>query len=103
MSHEPGLRWLAAGLEINHHTLGDFRVGNQEALEELFGQFLALLDTAGLVDLSTLLHDGTKIKAVAGKGGRRGKRSIGPRARWPVAEAGSGGGERAGATTGERQ
>ena len=45
MSHEPGLRWLAAGLGINHHTLGDFRVGNQEGLEELFAQFLALLDS----------------------------------------------------------
>ena len=67
MSHEPGLKWLAAGQEINHHTLGDFRVGHKEAVEELLAQFLALLETAGLVDLNTLLHDGTKVKAVAGK------------------------------------
>lgn len=68
LSHEPGLRWLAATETINYHTLADFRVGHKEALEELFAQFLAILDEAGLVDLSTILHDGTKVKAVAGSG-----------------------------------
>jgi transposase len=67
-SHEPGLRWLTGDQTINHHTLADFRVGHQEGLEELFAQFLALLETAGLVDLKTLLQDGTKVKAVAGRG-----------------------------------
>lgn len=65
---EPGLRWLAATESVNYHTLADFRVGHQEALEKLFVQFLALLEQAGLVDLSTILHDGTKVKAVAGSG-----------------------------------
>jgi len=67
MSHEPGLRWLAASETINHHTLADFRVGHKEALEGLFAQFLALLDEAGMVDLRTLMQDGTKVKAVAGR------------------------------------
>jgi len=67
LSYEPGLRWLAAGEEVNHHTLADFRVGHQAALEKLFAEFLALLDQAGVVELSTILHDGTKMKAVAGK------------------------------------
>jgi transposase len=67
MSHEPGLRWLAASETINHHTLADFRVGHREALEGLLAQFLALLDEAGVVDLRTLVHDGTKVKAVAGQ------------------------------------
>jgi transposase len=81
MSHEPGLRWLVAGMEINHHTLADFRVGNQEALEELFAQFLALLERAGLVDLRTLLQDGTKVKAVAGKGSFHRRQTIERRVR----------------------
>lgn len=67
MSHEPGFRWLGGDQEINHHTLNDFRVGHEEALKELFAQMLTLLETAGLVDLNTLLHDGTKVKSVAGK------------------------------------
>lgn len=68
MSYEPGLRWLAANQEINYHTLADFRVGHQAALPELFAQLLALLETAGVVDLKTLLQDGTKVRAVAGSG-----------------------------------
>lgn len=67
MSHEPGLRWLAANEEINYHTLAGFRVGHQEALEEMFAQVLALLETAGVVNLKTLLQDGTKVRAVAGR------------------------------------
>jgi transposase len=66
-SHEPGLRWLSGDEVINYHTLADFRVGHPEALQEVFAQFLALLETASVVDLSTLLHDGTKVKAVAGR------------------------------------
>jgi len=67
LSHEPGLRWLAADQVINYHTLADFRVGNKAALDDVFAQFLSLLEIAGLVDLNTLLHDGTKVKAVAGR------------------------------------
>jgi transposase len=67
MSHEPGLRWLAGDQTINYHTLAAFRVGHKEALDEMFSQFLALLETAGIVDLTTLLQDGTKVRAVAGR------------------------------------
>lgn len=67
MGHEPGLRWLAGSEVINHHTLSDFRVGDKEGLEGLLAQFLAMLETAGVVDFQTMLQDGTKIKAVAGK------------------------------------
>lgn len=68
VTHEPGLRWLTADQEINYHTLADFRVGHKEALENLFAQLLAGLQSGGLVDFRTLLHDGTKVKAVAGSG-----------------------------------
>jgi transposase len=67
MSYEPGMRWLAADQEINYHTLADFRVGHEEALKEMFAQFLVVLETASLVNLDTLLLDGTKVKAVAGR------------------------------------
>jgi hypothetical protein len=81
MSHEPGLRWLAASETINHHTLSDFRVEHKEALEDLFAQFLALLEEAGMVDLSTLLHDGTKVKAVAGGGSLHRRKTLEKRLR----------------------
>ncbi len=67
MGHEPGLRWLTGTEVINHHTLSDFRVEDKEGIEGLFAQFLAMLETAGVVDFGTMLHDGTKVKAAAGK------------------------------------
>lgn len=81
MSHEPGLRWLTGDQVINHHTLAEFRVGHEEALKELFAQFLALLETAGMVNLKTLLHDGTKVKAVAGKWSFHGRKTLEKRVR----------------------
>jgi transposase len=65
--YEPGLQWLAAGEIINHHTLSDFRITETKKLEGLFSQVLAVLDQDGLIDLSVVMQDGTKIGAVAGK------------------------------------
>ena len=81
MKQEPGLRWLVADGEINHHTLSDFRVGHQKAVEDLFTQFLALLDEAGVVDLRTLLVDGTKVRAVAGRGSMHRRKTLEKRLR----------------------
>lgn len=65
--YEPGLQWLTAGEIINHHTLSDFRITETKKLERLFSQVLAVLDQDGLIDLSVVMQDGTKISAVAGK------------------------------------
>jgi transposase len=67
MEHEPGLRWLTANQVINYHTLADFRGGREKALEDLFVQLLGLLNQAGVVDLNTILVDGTKVRTVAGR------------------------------------
>lgn len=81
MSQEPGLRWLAADQEVNYHTLADFRVGHREALEKLFIEFLAMLEKAGVVNLETLLQDGTKIKAQAAKSSWHRRRTLEKRLR----------------------
>jgi transposase len=67
MREESGLRWLTADQEVNYHTLADFRVGQRAALEKLFVDFLAMLDKAGVVNLKTVLQDGTKMRSVAGR------------------------------------
>lgn len=67
-SYEPGLRWLCADEPVNHHTLSDFRVGYEEALDELFSQVLAGLEQGGVVDLGTVVVDGTKVRAASGAG-----------------------------------
>src|SRR5580704_9429848 len=63
--YEPGLQWLTGGETINHHTLSDFGVSETKKLERLFSRVLAVLDQDGLIDLSVVMQDGTKIQAVA--------------------------------------
>ncbi len=66
MQWEPGLQWMCGLEEINHHTLSDFRVEHKGALDELFAELLAMLEGAGVVSLEQVMHDGTKIRALAG-------------------------------------
>ncbi len=76
MRQEAGLRWLAANQQVNYHTLADFRVAHREALQKLFIEFLAMLEKAGVVNLETLLHDGTKMKAQAAKSSMHRRRTL---------------------------
>ncbi|MGH9629967.1 MAG: hypothetical protein ACRD7E_16740 [Bryobacteraceae bacterium] len=80
MGQDPGLRWLTANQIINYHTLADFRVGHKEALADLFAQFLVLLEVEGVLD-STILHDGTKVQAVAGRGSYHRRKTLEKRLR----------------------
>jgi len=63
---DPAYQWLTGLEAINHHTLSDFRVNHQGALDELFTQVLGLLSAEGLITLQRVMHDGTKVKACAG-------------------------------------
>jgi transposase len=66
MEWEPGFQWLGGLEPVNHHTLSDFRVAHQAALDELFAQLLGLLEREGCLSLERVMHDGTKIRAQAG-------------------------------------
>jgi transposase len=64
--YDPAYQWLT-GLEgVNYHSLSDFRVEHQEALDQLFTQVLGVLSQAGWIGLERVMQDGTKIKANAG-------------------------------------
>lgn len=65
-SHDPAYQWITAFQEINYHSLSDFRMAHEEALDELFVQVLGVLSAEGLIELKRVSHDGTKIKAYAG-------------------------------------
>jgi transposase len=45
--YEPGLRWLCANQIINYHTISDFRVRHEGALQELFARILGVLSEEG--------------------------------------------------------
>jgi transposase len=61
-----GYRWLCGGVSVNYHTLSDFRIENERLLEKLLIVHLAALAVAGLVDFTTLMQDGIRIRAAAG-------------------------------------
>jgi transposase len=63
--YHPAYQWLAGCEVVNHHTLSDFRVDHQAALDQLFAQVLAILSREGLITLEQVVHDGTKVKAAA--------------------------------------
>ncbi len=63
--YHPAYQWLTGCEVVNHHTLSDFRVDHQEALDGLFAQLLAILSSEGLITLEQVVHDGTKVKAAA--------------------------------------
>ena len=73
--YEPAFQWLAGLGCINYHTLCDFRSAYDSELPQLFTQVLGVLSSEGLVNLERVMHDGTKIKALASKGSfdRRGR------------------------------
>jgi transposase len=59
-------RWLAGGVSVNHHTLSDFRVGQGALLDRLLAENVAALCAAGVIDVSTLVQDGVRVRASAG-------------------------------------
>jgi transposase len=59
-------RWLCGTVPVNYHLLNDFRVGHEAALEGLLTQMLAVLIRGGLVTVSRIAQDGTRVRAGAG-------------------------------------
>ena len=62
---DAAFRVICGGLEPDHATIARFVVDHERALEDLFVDGVRLCARAGLVDLSVLALDGTKIGADA--------------------------------------
>ena len=69
--HQPAFQWLCGLETVSYHALSSFRVDHAERLEKLFINHLTVLSSEGLVDLSEVMHDGTKIEAQASSGSFR--------------------------------
>lgn len=61
-------KWLCGGVPINYHTLADFRVIHQKALEKLLTEIIATMMHQKLVTLKQVAQDGTKVRAGDGSG-----------------------------------
>jgi len=64
-------RWICGGVQVNYHTLADFRSLNGEFLDELLTDNLAALLAAGVVKLKAVAQDGVRVRASAGAGSFR--------------------------------
>jgi transposase len=60
-------KWLCGGVSVNHHTLSDFRVDHEAALDELFTLVLAMLMERKLVTVRRMTQDGLRVRASAGQ------------------------------------
>lgn len=59
-------RWICGGVQVNYHTLTDFRVNHGAALDDLMTQALGVLMHHGLVRLKRVAQDGVRVRASAG-------------------------------------
>ena len=70
--YEPGCQWVTGLQAVNYHALADFRANHREAVAEMFTEVLGVMSAEGLIELTQVMQDGTKVKAQAsGKSFRR--------------------------------
>lgn len=74
-SHD-AYRWLCGGVSVNYHGLSDFRVGQGALLDRLLSEHLASLSVAGVIDLDEVVQDGVRVRAAAGAGSYRRRRTL---------------------------
>lgn len=59
-------QWMCGGVNVNHHTLSDFRNLSADLLNGLLTQTVASLINKGLVVMTRVAQDGMKVRASAG-------------------------------------
>lgn len=59
-------RWICGGVQVNYHTLSDFRGAHGEAFDALLTDSVAALMAVGAVTLKRVAQDGMRIRASAG-------------------------------------
>jgi hypothetical protein len=59
-------QWICGGVNVNHHSLSDFRNEATDQLNGLLTQSVTMLMAQGLVELQRVAQDGMKVRAWAG-------------------------------------
>lgn len=65
VSSDAAFRWIVGDTKVSHQTLSEFRIGHAAAVDELFTQVLSVLMHKGLLCLSFVAQDGTRVRASA--------------------------------------
>ena len=69
-------RWICGGVQVNYHSLTDFRIGHGAALDDLMTQVLGVLMHQGLVVLKRVAQDGVRVRANAGAASFRSQQGL---------------------------
>ncbi|MDV7212670.1 IS1182 family transposase [Azotobacter beijerinckii] len=69
-------RWLCGGVQVNHHTLSDFRAGQGAFLDRLLTANVASLLATGAVTMKRVAQDGLRVRAHAGAASFRRKERL---------------------------
>ena len=69
-------RWLCGGVNVNYHSLSDFRVAHPELLDRLLIEHVAALSAAGIIDLDEVAQDGLRVRAAAGASSFRREKTL---------------------------
>ncbi len=69
-------RWICGGLTPNHHRLSDFRVQNEQAVDDLMTQLLGVMLQQKLVVIKRTAQDGMRVRAHAGAASFRREKSL---------------------------
>ena len=59
-------RWICGGVQVNYHSLSDFRIEHGEVLDDLLTDSVAALMAVGAVKLKRAAQDGVRVRASAG-------------------------------------
>lgn len=59
-------QWICGGVNVNHHSLSDFRNEAADLLNGLLTQSVTILMRGGLVEMRRVAQDGMKVRASAG-------------------------------------
>ena len=59
-------RWICGGVQVNYHTLSDFRAEHEAVFDDLLTDSVAALLAVGAVKLKRVAQDGMRVRASAG-------------------------------------
>lgn len=70
-------QWICGGVNVNHHSLSDFRNEATDLLNGLLTQSVTILLSQGLVEIRRVAQDGMKVRASAGASSFRTRGGLG--------------------------
>jgi transposase len=73
---EAAFRWLCGGVSVNHRLLSEFRTQQGDRIGRLLAEHVASLSFAGLIDLNEIAQDGVRVRAHAGGGSFRRRKTL---------------------------